>query len=77
MLVLSRKIGERIIIGDGILLTILSVRGGQVRLGIDAPRSTAIRREELPKEYAEPRRAVPKPVSIVSPTERRSRIPTG
>jgi len=47
MLVLSRKIGERLVIGDDIVLTVLSVRRGQIRLGIDAPRSTAIHREEL------------------------------
>jgi len=50
MLVLSRKIGQRIVIGEDIVLTILDIRGGQVRLGIDAPRSQPIYREELMRE---------------------------
>src|SRR5258708_7739997 len=47
MLVLTRKIGERIIIGDDVVVTIVSVRGGHVSVGIDAPKAVAIRREEL------------------------------
>jgi carbon storage regulator len=47
MLVLSRKIGERIYIGNDIVLTVLDVRGRQVRLGLDAPETILIRREEL------------------------------
>src|SRR5262245_600224 len=48
MLVLSRNIGERIVIGDGVIVAVLAVRGRQVKLGIDAPASVRIRREELP-----------------------------
>jgi len=47
MLVLSRTINERILIGDSIVLTVVQVRGGAVRIGIDAPREVAIAREEL------------------------------
>jgi carbon storage regulator len=48
MLVLSRKIGERIVLPDaGIVLTVLEVRGGQIRLGISAPPEVAVLREEL------------------------------
>lgn len=47
MLVLSRKQGERIKIGDGITLTVLGVRGGVVKLGIDAPPHMRILRGEL------------------------------
>ncbi len=47
MLVLSRKVGECIVIGDSIVLRVVGVRGEQVRLGIDAPRSVAIHRKEL------------------------------
>jgi carbon storage regulator len=47
MLVLSRKIGERIYIGSDIVLTVLDVRGRQVRLGLEAPEAVLIRREEL------------------------------
>ena len=47
MLVLSRKKGESIQIADGIIVTIADVRGGRVRLSIDAPRSVRICRSEL------------------------------
>jgi carbon storage regulator len=47
MLVLTRKIGEQIHIGEGVVVTLLAVRRGQVRLGITAPPSVAIRRSEL------------------------------
>ena len=47
MLVLSRVKGETIVIGDGIRVRVLSVQGGRVSIGIDAPRSLTILREEL------------------------------
>jgi carbon storage regulator len=47
MLVLSRKIGERVTIGDGIVVTVLEVKGRQVRLGFEAPSDVPIWRGEL------------------------------
>lgn len=48
MLVLSRKVGERIVLPDsGVVLTVLGIRGGQIRLGISAPPEVAVYREEL------------------------------
>jgi carbon storage regulator len=47
MLVLSRKIGEKIVIGDGIVVTVLEVKGRQVRLGLEAPPEVSIWRGEL------------------------------
>ena len=47
MLVLTRKESETLVIGEDIKLTILSVKGGQVRVGIDAPKSVSIQRSEL------------------------------
>jgi carbon storage regulator len=47
MLVLNRKIGERILIGDDIVVTVVKVQGKQVRIGIEAPLSVSIRRQEL------------------------------
>ena len=47
MLVLSRRIGEAIVIGDEVTLTVLDVRGDVVRIGIDAPRTVKIHRAEL------------------------------
>ena len=47
MLIITRKLGERITIGDDVFITLLEVKGGQVRLGISAPRHVAIHREEI------------------------------
>ena len=47
MLVLSRRVGERLVIGDGIVVTVIEVRGDGVRLGVDAPRSVRVHRAEV------------------------------
>jgi carbon storage regulator len=47
MLVLSRKVGERILIGDQVTVTVVRITGGGVRLGIEAPPEMAVIREEL------------------------------
>jgi carbon storage regulator len=47
VLVLSRKLGERILIGDRIVVTVAKLENGQVRLGIEAPREIAVFREEI------------------------------
>jgi len=47
MLVLTRRVNERIVIGDDITVTVLEVRGDQVRIGIEAPRDVKVFREEV------------------------------
>lgn len=47
MLVLSRKLGEKICIGDNICITVVDIDRGKIRLGIDAPREVPIFRQEL------------------------------
>lgn len=47
MLVLTRRIDERLLLGDDIAITIVSIQGNSVRIGIEAPRSVPIIREEL------------------------------
>jgi carbon storage regulator len=47
MLVLNRKTGEKILVGDEITITVLEVQGNRVRIGIDAPLSVSILRSEL------------------------------
>lgn len=47
MLILTRKSGETITIGDNIQIRVLGIKGGQVRIGIDAPREVSVNREEV------------------------------
>jgi carbon storage regulator len=66
MLILNRKIGERIIIAGSIVVSVLEINGRRVRLGIEAPLDVDIRREEL-----EPRpREVPQLVVAAAETEK-------
>ena len=47
MLILTRRVGETLMIGDEITVTVLAVKGGQVRLGVEAPREVEVHREEI------------------------------
>lgn len=47
MLILTRRVGESVVIGDKISVTVLGVKGNQVRLGVDAPRDVSVHREEI------------------------------
>ena len=68
MLVLSRKVGEGIHIGDGIEVAVLSVRNGRVRLGLAAPRAVTIRRRELdPQGEADAANEAPEPIEPSDP----------
>ena len=52
MLILARKVGQKIVIDGDIEITVVEVRGDQVRLGITAPRSVAVLRKELLEQVA-------------------------
>ena len=82
MLVLSRKVGQRVLIGDNISVTVVRLSGGGVRLGIDAPPEMAVIRQELKEKLesvagdeqhanADSESVCPKPIIDATPTARK------
>jgi carbon storage regulator len=69
MLVLTRKLLEKLYIGDDICVTVVRLEGGQVRLGIDAPREVAVVRAELLADHPRPK-LQPAGPTLLSPRPR-------
>ncbi|MCO6456125.1 MAG: carbon storage regulator CsrA [Pirellulaceae bacterium] len=72
MLVLSRKLGEQIMLGDEVVITIVEIRGDKVRLGIDAPANVPVHRREVYEAIVRSRESSPAPV-VEFPAGDRSR----
>lgn len=60
MLILTRRISESVIIGDDVKITVLGVKGNQVRLGIDAPKTVSVHREEIYERIQQEKNDTPK-----------------
>jgi carbon storage regulator len=69
MLILTRRVGETVVIGNDVTVTVLGVKGNQVRLGVNAPREVAVHREEIferiKREQAEDKAQRPQVVGAV------------
>ena len=63
MLILTRRTGESLRIGDNIEVTVMAVNGSQVRIGIKAPRSVTVDREEIAERKRRDKEASPAPMS--------------
>ena len=50
MLILTRRVGETLIIGDDVFITVIGVKGNNVRIGIDAPKNVSVHREEIKRK---------------------------
>ena len=68
MLVLSRRVGEAVCIGDDIEIVVVAARGDQIRLGIRAPRNVSIVRRELLEEVSDENRAAARASFLLPPT---------
>ena len=62
MLILTRKVGETVVIGKEVSITVLRVKGNQVRLGVNAPKEVSVQREEIIKR--DPGAAATPPASV-------------
>ena len=74
MLILTRRIGETIMIGDEVTCTVLAVKGNHVRLGINAPANVAVHREEIYKRIQEERGRGSKPASSAPKVTREAEL---
>lgn len=61
MLILTRRVGETVMIGNDVTVTVLGVKGNQVRIGIQAPKSVAVHREEIYDRIQREQQGEPEP----------------
>ena len=58
MLILTRRVGETVMVGDDVAITVLGVKGNQVRIGVNAPKDVAVHREEIFKRIKDEKSAL-------------------
>ena len=72
MLILTRRVGETLIIGDDVIITVLGIKGNQVRIGINAPKEVSVHREEIYQRIQQEKNATP--AAAVTVTEEKVKV---
>jgi carbon storage regulator len=75
MLILTRRVGESVVIGEDVTVTVLGVKGNQVRIGINAPKNVAVHREEIFERIKSGRGPADGAASNDEPTSTRESLP--
>mgnify|MGYP001575826419 CR=1 FL=1 len=77
MLVLARRVGENIVIGDDIVVTVVEIRGGKVRLGIRAPKKVPVHRQEVFDAIHGKTSGSAMPTAVIAPKQDAQSSPEG
>lgn len=76
MLILTRRVGETIVIGDDVIVTVLGIKGNQVRIGINAPKDVSVHREEIYQRIQQEKNTTPTAKPAAEPVPAPAAAPT-
>ena len=74
MLILTRRVGESLMIGDEVNVTVLGIKGNQVRIGVNAPKEVAVHREEIYQRIQEENESAGGERSLTVPNNRSAKV---